>query len=915
MSAMKKLSSWMRAMTHRKRLDGEMQSELEFHIESYAADLMRGGLSRDEARRRARIELGSVAARKEECRESLGLRLWDDLLADISYGLRMLRKSPGFTSIAVVSLALGIGANTIIFTLAKEVLLDTLAVPHPEQLRLFAVEVGKNSPIHSMWGDFDRGPNGGTLTTSFSYPVYQILRRQNHSLEDLFAFKYLGGYNRFTATIDGHAQAVEGELVSGNYYQQLGVETALGRPIQASDDAVPGSGAVAVISDGLWSRAFGRSPSVIGKRIDLNRTPFTIIGVNPPGFTGAASVQASPDIFVPLSMQPVVLPKGKESLLGDKELWWVQVMGRAKPGVFDAAALAALSVTLDQAVRATLTVTKDSGFLRLTLPSGSRGMNHSAREFGKQIYVLLALVGLVLLLACANIANLLLARSAARLREVSVRMALGAGRNRILRQVFTESLLLSGLGGGAGFLLGYLARNLIPKLMSNSWGPQQLYSRFDWKIFAFTLGISIFTGLLFGLAPALHSTRTNVNTGLKDSATTTTKRRKGLAGKAIVVFQISLSMLLVVGAGLFVRTLFNLNKVDIGFRPEHVLLFHVQPPHTRYPSPKDIALEHQIEEKLAAVPGVDSVTLSAEPLLSHDMSNDDFKPDGQPAEVNKSNQVADANFVGESFFQTMGIPIIAGRGFSEHDTETSPKVAVINSALAKKYFPKGDAIGKTFNKDHIQIVGIAADAKYDDLRNDDPPTYYVPYRQAPADEIYGGPTYEIRLKTTAESTLPAIRDAVASVDKDLPLVDVRMQTEQIADLLSPERLFALLTAAFGILALILACIGIYGIMAYTVARRTGEIGIRIALGAQTDQVLRMVLGEASWLAVFGIAIGLGSALWLTRFLATLLYGLKPSDPFTLIGAALLLLGTAVAAGWAPAWRASQVQPMEALRHE
>jgi predicted permease len=462
MSAMKKLSSWMRAMTHRKRLDGEMQSELEFHIESYAADLMRGGLSRDEARRRARIELGSVAARKEECRESLGLRLWDDLLADISYGLRMLRKSPGFTSIAVVSLALGIGANTIIFTLAKEVLLDTLAVPHPEQLRLFAVEVGKNSPIHSMWGDFDRGPNGGTLTTSFSYPVYQILRRQNHSLEDLFAFKYLGGYNRFTATIDGHAQAVEGELVSGNYYQQLGVETALGRPIQASDDAVPGSGAVAVISDGLWSRAFGRSPSVIGKRIDLNRTPFTIIGVNPPGFTGAASVQASPDIFVPLSMQPVVLPKGKESLLGDKELWWVQVMGRAKPGVFDAAALAALSVTLDQAVRATLTVTKDSGFLRLTLPSGSRGMNHSAREFGKQIYVLLALVGLVLLLACANIANLLLARSAARLREVSVRMALGAGRNRILRQVFTESLLLSGLGGGAGFLLGYLARNLIP---------------------------------------------------------------------------------------------------------------------------------------------------------------------------------------------------------------------------------------------------------------------------------------------------------------------------------------------------------------------------------------------------------------------------------------------------------------------
>ncbi len=915
MKSLSRLRSWFKAMTHRSCLDCEMQAELEFHIESYAADLMRGGLSREEAQRRARLELGSVEARKEQCRESLGLRLWDDLLADLRYGLRMLRKAPGFTGIAVVSLALGIGANTIIFTLAKEALLDTLAVPHPEQLRLFAVEVGKNSPIQSMWGDFDRGPNGGTLTTSFSYPVYRILRQQNQSLEDLFAFKYLGGYNRLTATIDGHAQVVDGELVSGNYYQELGVETALGRPIQASDDAMPGSGAVAVISDGLWSRAFGRSPSVIGKRIDLNRTPVTIIGVNPPGFTGAASVQASPDIFVPLSLQPVVLPKGKESLLGDKELWWVQVMGRAKPGVSDAAAQAALSVSLDQAVRATLTVAKDAGMLRLTLPSGSRGMNHSAREFGKQIYVLLALVGLVLLLACANIANLLLARSAARQREVSVRMALGAGRGRILRQVFTESLLLSGLGGGAGFLLGYLGRNLIPRLMSNSWGPQQLYSRFDWKIFAFTLGISIFTGLLFGLAPALQSTRTNVNTGLKDSATTTTKRRKGLAGKAIVVFQISLSMLLVVGAGLFVRTLFNLNKVDVGFRPEHILLFHVQPPHTRYPSPKDIALEHQIEERLAAVPGVDSVTLSAEPLLSHDMSNDDFKPDGQPPNADKSNQVADANFVGESFFATMGIPLVAGRGFNEHDTETSPKVAVVNQALAKKYFPKSDPIGKTFNKEHIQIVGIAADAKYDDLRNDDPPTYYAPYRQAPEGEMDGGPTYEIRLKTTPESALPAIRDAVASIDKDLPLIDVRMQTEQIADILSPERLFALLAGAFGVLALILACIGIYGVMAYTVARRTNEIGIRIALGAQTGQVLRMVLGEASWLAVFGISIGLGCALWLTRFLSSLLYGLKPSDPVTLIFAALLLLAAALAAGWTPAWRASRVQPMEAVRHE
>ena len=585
-------------MSHRTQLDAEMQAELEFHIESYAQDLMRGGLSREEAMRRARLELGPVAARKEDCRESLGLRLWDDLLADISYGLRMLKKSPGFTTIAVVSLALGIGANTIIFSLAKAALLDELAVPHPEQLRLFTLYLSAHdSLINDVWGSFNPGPGGTTETTSFTYPVYELMRQQNRSLEEIFAFKELGSYDRLTATIDGHAQMVTGQLVSGNYYQGLRIDMVLGRPIQPADDAVVGQGAVAVISDGLWARAFGRSRSAIGKTIELNLTPVTIIGVNPPSFTGAASVQNSPDVFVPFSMQPVILPQGKEPLLRDKNLWWIQMMGRAKPGVSDRAALAALTVSLDQAIRATMPIPKGAVFPRFALPSGSRGLNETGRDWSTRLYVLLALSGLVLLLACANIANLLLARSAARQREVSVRMALGAGRGRILRQVFTESLLLSLLGGAAGLLLGYFGRNLIPRLISNSWRPPVFDGRFDWGVFAFTAGASLLTGLLFGLAPALQSTRADVNTGLKDGAATTTKRRQGLAGKAIVIFQVSLSMLLVVGAGLFVRTLVNLTETDPGFRPQHVLLFHIQPPLSRYPGAKGIALDHQIEER------------------------------------------------------------------------------------------------------------------------------------------------------------------------------------------------------------------------------------------------------------------------------------------------------------------------------
>jgi predicted permease len=523
------------------------------------------------------------------------------------------------------------------------------------------------------------------------------------------------------------------------------------------------------------------------------------------------------------------------------------------------------------------------------------------------------------LLACANLANLLLARSAARQREMSVRLALGASRSRILRQVLTESILLSSLGGIAGFALGYLGRNIIPHLLSSSWQPTPLNTRFDLRIFAFTAGVSLLTGILFGLAPAWQATRTDVNTALKDAAHSATRRRKGLAGKSIVVFQIALSMLLVVGAGLFARTLINLNTTSLGFDPHNLLLFSIQAPPARYPAPQDVALHQRIEERLAAVPGVQSVSLIENPLIAHNISDTSFWPTGQPKPTG-DNVDRNVNGVGQNFFETYRIPILYGRSFGPTDTANSPLVAVINQSLAHAVFPGVDPVGKTFNTNlHqgdreaiYQIIGVSADAKYDQLQEDPPPTFYTLYRQAKAEEFIA---YTVKTQLSPAAILPALRNAVQSIDKDLPLRDIRTQTEQIKDSISQERLFATLTAGFGILALTLACIGIYGIMAYNVARRTNEIGVRMALGARARQVLFMILRESSWLAILGVTAGLIAAITLTRFIGSMLYGLKPSDPTTLIGATLILLTIVIAAAYGPARRASRIDPIIALRYE
>jgi predicted permease len=920
MSLLAQPQSWWRAVTRRDRLEAEMEAELSNHLENLTADFIRSGFAPAEARRRAHIALGSAAVHKDGMRASLGLRLWDDLGADLRYAARRLRRSPGFTCVAAVSLALAIGANTTIFSVAKRLLLDRLNVPQAEQLRLFHWVGDKHVAITNMWGMPDAA-SGGMGGTSFSYPGYEQMRRDNHVLEDLFAFKNLP---RMNATIDGTAQIVRGELVSGNYFDQLRIRPELGRAILPSDD-VEGAAPVVLLSAAFWQRAYGSSPSVLGRVLKVNMVPVTVIGVAPRGFTGTESVQAAPDLFFPLSVQPLVEARGKGgSLLGQAspELWWLNIMGRVKPGVSDAQAQAALNVSLAAAVRANHKMDAEETLPRLMLNDGSRGLFFSKQEYGKPIVVLTAVAALVLLLACANIASMLLARSTARHREVSVRLALGAGRGRILRQTLTESLLLSALGGTLGLSMAFFGRNLIPALLSHPWEQTLFDTSFDWEIFGFTALVTLATGLVFGIAPAWAATRVEVNPSLKEAAQTSTRRRKGLSGRAIVAFQMMLSTVLVCGAFLFLRTLNNLSHIDPGFRSDNLLLFAIRQPESRYPAPADLALHARIEERLRAVPGVDAMTLSEVAYLSDEMENSNFLPEGEKLDPNRE-QSAPNNAVGAGFFATMGIPILAGREFDAHDTATSRRVAVISQSLANKAFPGVNPVGRHFLAhwhpsegkpgDRIEVVGVCADTRYWSLKQGPVGMFYEPYLQS--SNLDYGATYEIRTRLKADSLAPALRRAVQSIDPDLPLMDIRTQREQMDAAMQQERIFAALTTGFGVLALALACVGVYGVMAYSVANRTNEIGIRLALGALPRRVLGMVLREASWISLSGIAVGLVAALLLARLVKSMLYGLQPADPVSLMAGAGLLMAVGLAASWLPARRAASVQPVEALRHE
>lgn len=917
------LLTWLRAVTGRRQLEAEMDAELAAHLELRTADLVRAGLSPEEAARQARVELGTTLTHKERMRAALGLRWIDELAADLRYGLRLLRKSPGFTLIAAVSLALAIGANTTIFSIAKQLLYERLAVPDADKLLLFTWHGDeKRIAVHHIHGDYDPLPGGQVESNVFSYPMYLRLRADNRVLEDLIAFKDTDT----SATLSTGAQPVQIEAVSGNFYSALGVTPLLGRPILPADD-IPGNAAhVVVLSYGMWERAFGHSADVLGRTVRINNVAMTVIGVNPRDFTGAKSVQQSPDFFVPLAAFPLIsLRAGVVATMSNPEQWWLSIMGRRKPGVSVEQAQQAMATELIAVVRATMPIRTSNDLPHLRLVDGSRGLFEQRKLFARPMAVLLAMVAIVLLLACANIANLLLARGSHRQREVSVRLALGAGRLRILRQMLVESLALAALGGLAGLGMGYAGMVLVPRFMENPWEHSEFHIHFDWGVFVFTAAVTLLTGMLAGIAPAVAAARSRTGEHLKENSTTVTRRRRAWAGKSLIGFQIALSMLLLVAAGLFLRTLQGLNSVNLGFRPENLLLAEVDVPTSRYPAGTDVALHRHIEERIAAIPGVDSVSVMADTYISDDRSSTDFLPFGEAFDRNK-NQDEFYNLVGDRFFDTLGIPILAGRGFTARDVSNAPKVGVINQALARTRFPGQNPIGKRFTvglydfdghhadmtNAQIEVVGVAGNTRYADLREEPPPQFFLPYRQQ---QQVGAMSYAIRTRLSPESVLPALRTILREIDPDLPLANVRTQQQQVDAAIQQERMFVVITSGFGLLALALACVGIYGVMAFSVAQRTNEIGIRLALGAQPGRVRGMILRESAILSIAGIVVGAGAALALARLVKSMLYGIAPSDPLTFGAGTLILLVVALAATWIPARRAAGVQPMQALRHE
>jgi predicted permease len=916
-----RLRSWWLGLTSRSAVERDMDEELRFHIDTYAADLIRDGVPREEAKRRALAEFGGLELRKDECREARGLRIADEVRADVRYTLRQLRRSPVFTAVAILSLGLGIGANTAIFSMMEQALWKAMPVRNAEQLRVFIwSSSGDRTVMGSEWGNWSRPyhGNGSTTSEAFSYDAFQAFRQRTTTFAEVFAFKRIG---RATAVIDGQAELISPVLVSGSFYDGLQLVPVVGRPIDARDDRIGASEIVGVISDGFWSRRFGRDPAIVGRSISVNEVPVTIVGVNPPAFTGVES-GTHPDIFLPLTSQPRVLPwryGTNPSLVANPDYWWLGVMGRLKPGVTDAQAQAETDAVLQQvamALRDTKPPNKDVSMPHLSLLTGSRGLDNLREQFAEPLLLLFALVAVVLLTACANVANLLLARATTRSRELSLRLALGASRARLARQLLTEGLTL-GIGGGLlGLLIGYWSRDAIPNLMVPAWSANRLATAFDTRVLLLATLVTIATSVLFSLAPIWQSMRVEIGTALKHAGRITTSGSGGhslapLRGRALIVFQVGLSMLLLIAAGLFARTLSNIKAIDLGFKPERILLFTIDPPRNRYSGAARSALFDRIREQLVDIPGVEEATLSADVLVGAGRSRTGVIIEGQTTNAATSSWV---NIVGHRFTETMGIPIVAGRSFDDHDRAGSLPVAIVNERWVREYFPNNpNPIGHTFrnNDTVLQIVGICGDTHFDKVRNEVPPTFYRLFVQT---EV-GAMTFALRTSVSTGAIMTSARQAVARIDKDLPVFDVRTQIQQIESTETSERLFATLTITLGLLALILASIGIYGLMAQNVSRRTSEIGIRMALGAHRTDVLLMILREASWLAIAGVIVGIAAASWLGRYIESMLYGVHPADPVTIIGAIVVMLLVAILASGLPARRAAHLDPMSALRHD
>ena len=875
-----RLRSWVRAVARRARMEREMDAELRFHIEAFAEDLVRSGVPRKEALRRARIEFGGVEGAKEECREARGVNFIDSVLQDLRYALRMLRKSPGLAVIAVLTLALGIGANTAIFSLIDQAVLRWLPIKNPEQLL--------------------------ELKPDFLIPEYEKLAARAQSFSEFFATDK----GPMIAGIDGVPENIWGKFASGTYYSVTGIHAILGRVITPRDDQ-PAIPLVCVLSLNYWKTRFGGSPGVLGKTITLKRIPFVIVGVTPEFDGGQAA-----NLMVPMATHLQLAMKDNDT---------VSMIARLKPELSEKQATAELTPVyrqiLAEAAGSRLTPAEQQRFQEKTvqlIPAGHGGLH----RFSIELRISAAVVGIILLIACINVGNLLLARGTTRQREIAVRLAIGAGRRRIIRQLLTESILLALLGGCLGLLLARWGGQLLSTLISEdttSVSP-------DVRVLGFTAAVSLLTGIGFGLLPAMRATRTDLTPELKASGSGFGGSSLGVAGSrrglsnGLVVSQIGLCLTLLLGAGLLLQSLAKLSKVNVGFEREKVLLMWVLPTMVGYDIPQENRLYRQLLDRLNALPGVQSSSLSRLQLFSGYWGRSVSIP-GHEAGTVEDVRVS-CNTIAPKFFATMGIPLLSGRDFTPADTATAPKVAIISESMARHYFHEENPIGRHLrftgeDGADVEIIGVVKDilTEFREEQNHrSPRAAYIPFTQAPA-TMTGQAVVEARAAENPSAVAAALREAARTLDRDLPVGTVGTQDEVVSHSLGGQRSLTQLTAALGLLALLLASIGLYGTMSHAVSLRTKEIGIRMALGAERRNVLRMVLREGTLLTLAGISVGLALGAALTRLISSQLYGLSPTDPLTFLAVSMQLLGVAMLATYIPARRAMKVDPIVALRYE
>ena len=837
----------------------------------------------------------------------------ESLLKDIRYGLRGLLKRKGFAAIAVLTLALGIGANTAIFTLVNAVMLKSLPVQKPEELVLFSDTTSEGTSLLDA-------PRGGKWDR-FSYSSYEYLRNHNQSFQELAALR--SGTSRLSVRrTDSDASAAaraSGHLVAGTYFSVLGVRAMRGRVLTPEDDNASAQPA-AVISHRYWEQELNSDPSVVGKSFIINGTNFTVVGLMPREFFGER-VRRPPDFWLPLSFHPQI--ELRESFLKEEQAYWLMLMGRLKPGVNMDQAQSNVNLALRQFLteQAGSQLTEDRAKTiqntYVTLVEGKGGISGLRTFYSKPLHMLMAIVGMVLLIACANVGSLLLSRAAARKGEISLRMALGATRRRIVRQLLTESMLLAIVGGVCGILLAQWGVTVLVRLVAPN---SPLDTRPDVGILAFTAGVSILAGFLFGLIPAIQASKTNLSSAMKERTKTRTSFLRFSPSALMVVFQVGISMVLLTGAGLFARSLLKLQNEDVGFERSNILVVGIDPRLAGYKTTELPTLYQQLLDRLSSVPQVQAVSMATYSPMSGTRRSSSIVVPGYTPQPGEEVSVEDV-LTGPRYAELLGIPVLRGRDIEIRDTASAPRVAIVNATFAERFFKDQNPIGRTFTFDDetdggapLEIIGVIGDIKSDDVRGEVDPAVYRPILQIDDQAAYTV-TLHIRTLSDPNPLAPQIRQMINQIDDKLPIFGVATLEEQLRQSLDQERLVAQLVSFFGALALILACIGLYGVMAHGVVRRTNEIGIRMALGARAGNISWMVLRETLYLAFAGLLIGIPAALLGGRLIATQLFGMSPTDPITLVGAALVLTFVALLAGYLPARRASRVNPLAALRYE